>query len=163
MTQRSVMVVMHPRQRVWDALCERTWELAPYLEHIESAALESRQTTDEGVVRCVHVWRARAAVPALLARHIDPGLLEWTGRSEWRANEYESRWVVEPRSMQPSPLCEGTMRFSPAAGGRGTRVDLELSLCAGPSTAGWRTLTSTILATHFRKLVEAAARLIEAG
>lgn len=156
------MVVMHPRERVWDALCERTCELAPYLDHIESAELKSRETTPQGLVRCVHVWRARANVPAVLAHHIDKGLLEWTGRTEWRANEYESHWVVEPRSMKDSALCEGTMRFSPAVGGKGTRVDLDLALVAFQRTAGLQTITSTILSTHFRKLVDAAARLIEA-
>jgi hypothetical protein len=156
-----VMVVMHPRERVWDALCERTCELAPYLEHIERAELKSRETTTQGLVRCVHVWRARAKVPQILAHHIDNGLLEWTGRTEWRANEYESHWVVEPRSLKDSALCEGTMRLSPAVGGRGTRIDLDLTLVFAQPTAGLRMLTSTILSTHFRKLVEAASRLID--
>ncbi|MET0168635.1 MAG: hypothetical protein ABW318_27025 [Vicinamibacterales bacterium] len=159
--ERIVMVVMHPRERVWDALCERTCELAPYLEHIEKAELKSRESTPRGLVRCVHVWRARANVPAILAHHIDNGLLEWTARTEWRANSYESRWVVEPRSMKDSALCEGTMRFSPAVGGKGTRIDLDLTLVFAQPTAGLQTLTSTILSTHFRKLVDAASRLID--
>jgi hypothetical protein len=152
---------MHPRERVWDALCERTCELAPYLEHIQSAELSSRETTTQGLVRCVHVWRARANMPAILAHHIDKGLLEWTGRTEWRTNEYASRWVVEPRSMKDSALCEATMRFSPAVGGKGTRIDLELTLGAFQLPAGFRTITSTILTTHFRKLVDAATRYLE--
>ena len=161
MKEKMIMVVMHPRERVWEALCERTCELAPYLDHIESAELKSRETTSQGMVRCVHVWRARANVPAILANHIDQGLLEWTGRTEWRANEYESRWVVEPRSKKSSALCEGIMRFSPAAGGKGTRVDLELALAGSERPAGMRTITTSILSTHFRKLVDAATRLIE--
>jgi len=156
-----VMVVMHPRERVWEALCERTCELAPYLDHVDSAELRSRETTTQGLIRCVQVWRARANVPAVLAHHIDKDLLEWTCRTEWRANEYESQWVVEPRSMKDSALCEGTMRFSPAVGGKGTRVDLELALVAFQHTAGMRTIMSTILSTHFRKLADAATRLIE--
>src|SRR5688500_12711667 len=121
------MVVMHPRERVWNALCERTCELAPYLEHIQSAELTSRESTTEGLVRCVHAWRAPVNVPAILAHHIDTELLEWTGRTEWRANEYESRWLIEPISMKDTALCEATMRFSPAVGGKGTRIDLELT------------------------------------
>jgi hypothetical protein len=157
---RIVAVVMHQRECVWDALCERTCELAPYLQHIESAELMSREVTTQGVIRCVHVWRARANVPAILAHHIDEGLLEWTGRTEWRANEYESRWVVEPRSMRGTALCEGTMRFSPAVGGKATRVVLDLTLLIAQRTA-LQTMTNTILSTHFRKLVDAASRLIE--
>ncbi|MBC7780430.1 MAG: hypothetical protein H7125_10035 [Proteobacteria bacterium] len=158
---KIVVVVMHPMPRVWDALCERTCELAPFLEHIERAELKSRQTSDDGVTRCVHAWRARANVPALLAHHVDKGVLEWTGRTEWRAEVPESRWVVEPKSMKGAALCEALMRFSAAAGGRGTRVDLELALVGPQRMAGMQMLTNTLLATHFRKLVDAAAKLIE--
>jgi hypothetical protein len=158
-----VMVVMHPRDRVREALCERTCDLARYLDHIEHAELKSRETTVKGFVRCVHVWRARANVPSVLAHHLDPGLLEWTGRTEWRPDEYESHWVVEPRSMKDTVLCEGIMRFSPAIGGRGTRVELELEIVGVQGPAGFRTITSAILSTHFRKLVDAATRLIGEG
>ncbi|MGA2552347.1 MAG: hypothetical protein ABSF50_19550 [Burkholderiaceae bacterium] len=161
MSEKLVMMVMHPRERVWEALCERTCELAPYLEHIESAELKSRQMTPEGLVTCVHFWRARANLPTLLARHVDPGLLEWTGRTEWRPNEYHSRWVVLPKSMKKAALCEGTMRLSSAIGGKGTRVDLDLTLLNAAPTAGLRAITSTILSTHFRQLVLAANQLIE--
>ena len=161
MTERMVIAVMRPRERIWNVLCERTCELSRYLEHIESAELKSRETTAQGLVRCVHVWRARANVPALLAHHIDAGLLEWTCRTEWREGAYESRWVVEPRSMKGSALCEGNLRLSSAVGGRGTRVDLDLEVVVGPLTAGWRTISSTILSTHFRQLVDAASRLID--
>lgn len=161
MKNRMVMVVMHPRDRVWEALCERTCDLARYLDHIESAELKSKKTTPQGVVRCVHVWRARPNVPSILAHHLDPGLLEWTGRTEWRPNEYESHWVVEPRSMKDTVLCEGIMRFSPAIGGRATRVELELTIVGIQGPAGFRTITSTILSTHFRKLVDAATLLID--
>jgi len=156
--ERIVMMVMHPRERVWDSICERTCELAPYLEHIEHAQLLSRETADSGLVRCVHAWRARGNLPALLAPHVDKGLLAWTGRTEWFVDAYESRWVVEPVSMKGAALCEGMMRFSPAVGGRGTRVDLDLELSGTPASLGMRTLTSSILSTHFRKLVDAAAR-----
>jgi hypothetical protein len=158
--ERIVVMVMHPRERVWDALCERTCELAPWLEHIEHAELLSRETADDGLVRCVHAWRARADLPALLAPHVDKGLLQWTGRTEWRIDEFESRWVVEPLSMNGAALCEGIMRFSPAVGGKGTRVDLDLALVGVPGKGGVRSLTGTILSTHFRKLVDAASKSI---
>ena len=161
MTERLVIVAMHPRAHMWDALCEKTYELAPFLEHIESAQLKSRELRADGLVRCEHLWRARANVPALLAHHIDTGLLEWTSRTEWRANEYESRWVIEPRSLKGSALCEGNMRLLAAIGGKATRVELELALVATQPSAGWHAISLTILSTHFRKLVDAASRKLE--
>jgi hypothetical protein len=161
--ERTVIVVMLPRDRLWEALCERTCDLARYLDNIESVELKSKETTPTGLIRCVHFWRARANVPSVLAPHIDTNFLEWTGRTEWRVNEYESRWVVEPRFMKDSVLCEAIMNFSPAIGGRGTRLDLQLEVLGVQGLAGFQTITNTVLTTHFRKLVEAATRLIEDG
>lgn len=161
MTENLVMIVMHPRERVWDALCERTCELAPFLDHIESAELISRETMPSELVQCVHLWRARASVPALLAHHVDKDLLVWTVRTEWQTGQFESRWSVMPKSFDDESLCRGSMRLSQAVGGRGTRIDLELELLALKQTALLRTMVRTILATHFRKLSEAATRLLE--
>ncbi len=157
------MVAMQHRARLWEALCERTCELAPFLEHIESAELKtkSREAAGDGLVRCEHLWRARANVPPILAHHIDAGLLEWTTWTEWRPHQYASRWLVQPRSMKGSVLCEGTMRLSPAIGGKGTRIELELVLVAPQPSAGWQAITGTIVSTHFRKLVDAASRLLQ--
>lgn len=157
-----MMVVMHPRERVWDALCERTCDLAPFLDHIESAELLSRETPATNAVRIVHLWRARANVPALLAPHVDKNLLLWTARTEWQPGQYESRWSVSPSSQGDEPLCEGRMRFAPAVGGKGTRVELELELLALSQTVAMRTMARTILTTHFRKLAEAAGRMLDA-
>jgi hypothetical protein len=49
MREKMVMVVMHPRDRVWEALCERTCDLARYLDHIESSELN-------------RTWRIRFAI-----------------------------------------------------------------------------------------------------
>jgi hypothetical protein len=161
MTERLVMVSMHPRALVWDALCERTCELASFLEHIESAALKSRTRGREGLVRRAHLWRARANVPAILAHHIDAGLMEWTTHTEWREHEYTSRWEVRPRALKGAALCGGTMHLLPALGGRGTRIELDLAIVAPQPSAGWQAITSAILSTHFRKLVDAASQLLD--
>jgi hypothetical protein len=158
--EKIVVVVMHPRDEVRNVLCGRTVELAPYLEHIETARLISQQS-DSGLTRCTHHWRARANLPALLVPHLDRGLLEWTGRTEWSTDSYDSRWVVEPVSMNGDPLCVGQMRFTSAVGGKATRVDLELTLAAGG--AALRIITANVVSNHFRKLVDAAGRLIAAG
>jgi len=161
--QRTVIVVHYPPEPLWNALCERTCDLAPYLDDIESAELQSKEETSEGLVRCVHSWRAAIDVPSVLAAHIDKDALEWTARTEWRTGEYESRWTIEPGFMNGSALCEATLRFSPAMGGRGTRLGLELDIFGIDRSVGYKTVTSAFLAKHFRKLVEAATSLIEEG
>jgi hypothetical protein len=161
MSERFVMVAMHARARLWEVLSERMCELAALLAHVEAAELESRETMDDGTVRYTHRWRARANVPGVLAQHIDQGLLEWTTDTEWRSDEYASRWVVRPRSMKGAVLCEGTLAMFPAIGGRGTRVEFDLAVVARQPSRGWTAITGTILVTHFRKLIDAASRLLE--
>jgi hypothetical protein len=161
MKEKAVIVVMQPRDLLWRALCERTIDLARYLEDIESAELVSKETAPNGLIRQVHFWRARANVPALLAPHINGQFLEWTGRVEWQADAYESRWLVEPRFMKSATLCEAIMNLSPAVGGKGTRLSLELEVTGAPGFAGVQTIAKSILTGHFRKLVDAASRLIE--
>jgi hypothetical protein len=131
MSERLVMVAMHARPRVWEVLSERMCELAPLLEHIETAALERRATTDDGTVHCTHRWRARPNVPGILAQHIDQGLLEWTTDTEWRPADYASRWVVRPRSMKGAALCEGTLVLFPPSGARAHGSSLSWPLSRG--------------------------------
>jgi hypothetical protein len=153
--ERAFVVVLQPREKLQEVLCGRTCELAPHLEHIESAEPILRQE-DGGRITCVHAWRARANVSGVLRHHIDRGLLEWICRIERDAAGFDSRWTIEPRALRDSPLCVGHLRLTPAAGGRGTRIALDLEIVAVQPSAGWRTLTQAILTTHFRKLIDAA-------
>jgi hypothetical protein len=156
--ERAFIVVMHPREQLRDVLCDRTCELVPHLEHIASAEPILRRN-EGGRIISVQAWRARANVSGVLRHHIDRGLLEWICRIERGAEDFDSRWTIEPRALRESPLCVGALDLAPAAGGRGTRIALELEIVAMQPSAGWRTLTQAILTTHFRKLIDAACRV----
>ncbi|HSN19982.1 MAG TPA: hypothetical protein VLS49_04850 [Usitatibacter sp.] len=160
MTERLVLVAPRARDLMWDALCNRACELPPLLEHEVTAQALAGAPSEDGVVRRDHRWSARPNVPAILAPHIDSEYLEWTCRTEWRPRDYRSRWTIEPAFLRESALCEVTMDFQPAIGGRGTRIAIALDLEALRAPAAVRTITARILATHFRMLVEAAARLV---
>jgi len=156
--ERAFIVAMQPRERLREVLCDRTCELAPHLEHIESAVpILHRQ--EGGRIVSAQAWRARPNVSGVLRHHIDRGLLEWICRIERNADDFASRWTIEPRALRDSPLCVGHLNLEPAAGGRGTRLTLELEIVAAPPSAGWRTLSQAVLTTHFRKLIDAACRV----
>lgn len=155
MIERAYIVAMQPREQLREVLCERTCELAPHLEHIESAEPILRRQEGGRIVH-VQAWRARANVSGVLRHHIDRGLLEWICRIERDAAGFASRWTIEPRALRDSALCVGQLNLTSAAGGRGTRVELELEIVAAQPSAGWRTLTQAIVTTHFRKLIDAA-------
>jgi hypothetical protein len=63
--------------------------------------------------------------------------------------------------MRESVRCSGTMRFAPAIGGRGTRLNLDLELTGFRGWAGVETIANSLIATNFRKLVAATVQLIE--
>jgi len=160
-SEQLVVVVTQPAEAVHRILCERSDELVRWLTGIDAVALKSRETTADGSVHCVQSWRARANVPPVLAAHIDGAFLEWLARTEWRPGECESRWTIEPRFLKISARCQARVRCVAALGGRGTRVSIEFDLVGLERLTGVGTLTRAILSTHFRKLVEAAARLAE--
>lgn len=153
---KLVIVVMQPRGAVAEAMCEQTCELARELDYVESASVRSRYVSPEGVVRCVQRWRARAAVPALLRPHFEDGLLRWTLAIERRIGAHECAWRARSAAIQVPGRCHGTMAFLPAAGGRGTAIELSYDF---PAThEGLRTIFGSMVASHWRRLAEAAGR-----
>jgi hypothetical protein len=156
-----VQIVRCPRQILWQTLRDRTPGLARYLEGVVSAESAPVEPAANGATRRDHRWRARADVPAIIAPHIDTAYLEWTCRTEWYAEDFRSRWLIEPAFLKDRPLCDVTMHFATALGGHGTRMQLEIDLSALRGPDALRVVTARIVTTHFRNLIEAAARLIE--
>jgi hypothetical protein len=152
------IVVMHPRESVIDALCEHICEFAHEVGHVASAHLQSRSVTSEGTVVSVQRWRARAAVPELLRHHLEDGLLEWTLSIERPVGGHECHWRAESTAVQVPGRCHGTMVFLPAAGGRGTCIEVHYDFAA--ANEGLRTIFGTLVAKHWRSLAEAGARWI---
>ena len=157
---RLVIVVMHPREAVIDALCEHTCDLAAELDHVESARLVSRRVTPDGTVLIVQRWRARARVPALLRPHLEEGLLDWTLWIERPARGHECIWRAESTAVQMPGRCNGVMTFLPAAGNRGTCVEIRCDVAA--TNEGLRTIFGRLVANHWRSVADAGARLIAA-
>jgi hypothetical protein len=153
---KLMLVAMHPPAQLMEALCEHTCELARQLDHVESARVISRHITAHGLVVCVQRWRARAAVPALLQPHLEDGLLDWTLTFERQLGTHECRWHAESAAVQVPGRCNGTLELMPALGGRGTRIELRCDFAA--TNEGLRTLFGSLLAWHWRSLVDAAVR-----
>lgn len=154
------LVVMQPLAPVMEALCEHTCELAHGLEHVASARVLSRHTEPDGATICRQRWRAHATVPALLQPHLEDGLLDWTLTLQRTPGTPECHWHAESAAVQVPGRCHGTLRFAPAAGGRGTRIHLHSDFAA--SHAGLRTIFGSLLAQHWRSLADAAAARVAA-
>jgi hypothetical protein len=146
-----------------DVLYGRTWELAAYLDGIESAVLEDECVTEDSRLQAVHTWRAKANVPPLLAPHINVDYLAWTALVEWSATDFTSRWRIEPHALKERFWCEADVTLLEALGGRGTRVSIILDIGDLDGRRGIETLAYQIVSVNLRKLVDAAVRKIETG
>jgi hypothetical protein len=162
MIERTVQMVQCPRDRLWETLRDRAPHLARFLDGVVSTQSTVVEPTVNGVMRREHRWRATARVPPIIAPHVDTSYLEWTCRTEWYAEDFRSRWLIEPAFLKDRPLCLLSMAFAPALGGRGTRLQVEIDLSALRPEA-LRVVTARIVTTHLRDLVEAARRLAEEG
>lgn len=172
---KLLLVVMQPPAPLMQALLEHTCELAPALPHVQGARLVQRRLTPAGRIVTVQRWRARAAVPALLQPHLEPGLQDWTLTFEHApgapgatgeigsigaAADTTVHWHAESAAVQVPGRCHGTLGFAPAAGGRGTRIAVSAEFAT--TGEGLRTLFGTLLARHWRALAEAAAARVAA-
>ncbi len=163
MTTNSVLMVRQPRSKLQTVLVERTWELAPYLDGIEVAELVNTQPGEADLQRASHRWQARANVPALLMPHIDADYFGWTASVEWRANDFGSRWCIEPLALKESLSCTAQLDLGEALGGRATRVAIEIDIGGLDRRQGVRTIAYRIVLMEWKKLLDAAARKLQDG
>jgi len=162
MSEKFVFVANYPRDSLWEILSERTCEIAQYIDEIVAVELKASETTKPAIVRNVHAWRVRPLVPAILMPHIDAKYLEWISSTEWHMADYRSYWRIQP-SFLDSVLCDAQIDLTPAMGGRGTRVKVELAIAAFEGPAALRSGAAAILSSFFRRLVDGAVRHIAAS
>lgn len=157
---KSILVLRCPPPALMHALLEQTCELATLLPHMESARVLERQVA-HGRVSIRQQWRVRVNVPALLQPHLEDGLQEWVLTLQYATGESLAHWQAESAALQASGGCRGSLRFAPALGGLGTRVELD---CEVPvANDGLRLIIGNLLQRHWRTLAEAAAANIAAA
>jgi hypothetical protein len=170
----SVVVVRQPLDRVWGTMRDRLPELGAALDDIESITVIEREDLGPGSVRLVNEWRSSQAIPAVLRDRIGASGLSWLDRNNWDDSSHCCTWVIEPAVFTEHIRCTGSTRYEPAMGGRGTRVtfagtfDLApgaLATSAGslqrPAAAFIESIATAVIPRNVRKVIEAAARLIE--
>ena len=171
----SLVVVKHPVDRVWVTVRDRLPELGAMLEDVESIVTRERQVVEPGEVRLVNEWRSSQRIPPVLRNRLGLSELSWLDRNVWDEADHRCSWVIEPTMLTQHVHCAGSTCYEPAMGGRGTRVtfagefDLEpeaLATFAGslqkPIAAFVEAVATTVIPRNVRRVMEAAARLIDA-
>lgn len=133
---RRMVMLRHPADRVWAALRDQLPSLAKHIEGIEEIRLLEREATGAGTVQTVHEWRAAPSLAGALRGHVDGGALSWIERALWSDGSLESSWGVESRILGGGLVGRGTTRVRSAMGGRGSRIELEVSTSIAPGALG---------------------------
>ena len=172
-TFKSVILVKHAPEIVWQTVRDRLPEMVPYLDDVKTIKQEYREQLD-GSLKLTNIWQANIALPAKVQSILDANSLKWTDRAEWIDALDECQWTIEPHFFQDRVLCSGTTRFEPAIGGRGTRITFagELSVDAknvpgvpafmeASATSTIESLITTVIPKNFRKITNALEILLK--
>jgi hypothetical protein len=170
----SLIVVRQPLALVWSTVRDRLPELVAELDDVDRVEVLDRRILDDGSVALVNEWWAGQRIPQLVAHALGTAEVGWIDRCTWDADEHVGRWTIEPHVLPGHVHCRGVTAYEPAMGGRGVRVtvdgvfDLDPSAVSGLGTALRRpvgafveSIVSTMIPRSTRRVVEAAARLIE--
>ena len=174
MKTKSVAIIKHPLDLVWRTIRDRLPEIAPLLDDIETVTSISRTTAADGAQHIVNVWKSRPHLPAIISSRLDPEMLAWTDRSIWPVKGFECTWKIEPHFMAERFKFEGSTRYEPALGGRGTRITFEgvLDIFAanlpgvpavyeGAVLRGIESFLGALIPKNFNKLVHATAKILD--
>jgi hypothetical protein len=173
---KSIQIVKIPVEDAWVAIRDRLGELVPYLDEIESVAVQERSVMPENAILLVNLWQAKAKFPAVLSAVIKSDMLMWTDRATWHEKNHECAWQIELHFAPDRTRCTGLTTFEPAIGGRGTRITFagEFSLNAKglpgvPSilestvAAAAESFVTSLIPGNFRKLAMAAETLVNSS
>jgi hypothetical protein len=119
---KTIAVVAHPLELVWATIRDRMPEMASLMDDIESITVMDRREEADGTVFLVNRWKANPKIPSMLNSFIDPSMLAWTDRAQWKPALHECIWNIETQFFSDGLKCAGSTRYEPAMGGRGTRI-----------------------------------------
>lgn len=174
-TFKTIEVIKYPRDKVWRVMRDQLPEIARLVDDSTAVTLESREEISSETVRVVNVWQVDTAAIGPVAAFLPSQSMEWTDYAEWDPVSFTCRWHIKSHFAPERVTCQGITSFETAIAGRGTRVTIagevgasgSLNTHAGILTAGIvnrgvEAVALTILPTKFRKLVQAAARYLDA-
>lgn len=170
---KSIIMVKHPKNTVWQAVRDRLPEMVPYLDDVKSITQASREE-EEDSLNLVNIWQADISLPAKVQSIINADGIAWTDSAVWIDSQDECQWKIEPHFFKGRVLCSGSTIFEPAIGGRGTRITFggELTIDAknipGVPAFMESTITSTVeslitnlIPKNFRKITDALEILLK--
>lgn len=171
---KNIIMVKYPVDMVWQTIRDRLPELAQWLDNVDTIKIEERNEQDNGDVNLTNLWQAKAKIPLGLKSVINPEMLSWIDRAEWKESSRQCHWQIEPNFFHDRIQCSGIAYYESAMGGRGAKIIFEGDIgidahqlpgvpAALESTiaSGVESMVTSLIPKNFRKMTEALPNLFE--
>lgn len=165
---RTVGVIKVPVEDAWQAMRDELAAVVELLPNVESVKETSREVVTPRRVRITNAWKAAVRIPPVCADFLKPEMLGWIDIAEWDSEDLSCEWSIEPNHFRGHLTCAGRTCFTPAMGGRGTRLTFEgeLGWQAPPSmnsllAAGLAPLFASLIPGNYQKLTKALGQHLE--
>lgn len=168
-----VTTIPYPIDEVFAAMRDKLPELAAFMPNIERIEVESRDESEDGVVRMLNVWQAASSeIPALARPFIDAGKVTWKDHATWLDGDKLCRWTLEMGFMTDRIDCKGTTSYH-AIGDDKTELrikgtlNLDLKglmprLMLGKATSTVEGFVGKTIGPNFQKTADALTRYLDA-
>jgi len=160
---KTVAIVKHPLETVWDVMQNKLPEIAEWVDDIEEIKACERGLSDSGDEIVIHEWKAAPPLPDFVKSWVQPDMLTWTDSAVWKQESKSCHWVIESHYFRDKMSCSGITSYQPALGGKGCRLNFEGTLKWNPGAGvagavvlqGMETILSALIPSNFRKLAAA--------
>lgn len=165
---KTVAIVKHPLEAVWDVMQNSLPLIADKVDDIEEIIALERSFSGSDHEKVVHIWKAAPPLPDFLKGLVQPEMLAWTDSAVWIPGSRTCEWVIESHYFKEKMACSGITLYQPALGGAGCRLNFEGELkwhpAAGISNSvvlqGMETVLGALIPSNFRKLAAAVEQFI---
>ena len=113
MRLESTEIIEHPADEVFRLVRDDIDKLVPFLPNVERIEVVRREELEDGRVRIMNHWHAKADVPKLAKKFLKPEMFSWKDDALWKADEYCVEYTLETFWLSGLYDCSGTNYFLP--------------------------------------------------
>ncbi len=169
---KTISIIKHPPQLVWDTMHQHFPEIGDLVDDIASITIESEQELAGGQLKKVNIWTAAPEIPAFISSFLKPTMFVWTDIAICDPKKMICNWSIESHYFQEKMNCVGSTQFQQAMGGRGCKLQFQGQINWAGNTAlipgvmdqmvskSIENLISKMIPNNFQKITAAVAQYI---
>ncbi len=174
MNFKTISIIKFPVGIAWNTMLHHLPDIAKDVDDLESITEIERINISEEIIKVVNIWEAKPKLPAIIMKHIQPDMLQWTDTATWKEKEKIIEWQIHSHHFHEEMQCKGTTVFENAMGGKGCRLTFSgsiewkgkvLSFSMGmldrTISKGIEGVLTQMIPSNFRKITEMMSKYID--